>query len=278
MSACHFGGIAYLYEMNYRIESIMRFEELDTRLRIYETAHDLCVMPEMFVVVRLDGRGFTKKTKEVWQLDAPFDIRFHELMVATTKHLMNCGFNVLYGYTQSDEISLLLHPTEDTFGRKLRKINSILAGEASGFFSVTHGQLASFDARVSQLPNVSLIQQYFRWRQEDAHRNSLNAHCYWLLRKQGMGAQQATIQMAGKALEYKHELLYTQGINYNELPTWQKRGTGLYFQQVSKAGFNPKTNMPTTTYRRELFADTELPLGDDYDDFVAQLLSQNLTI
>ena len=41
----------------------MRFEELDTRLRIYETAHDLCVLPEMFIAVRLDGRGFTKKTK-----------------------------------------------------------------------------------------------------------------------------------------------------------------------------------------------------------------------
>lgn len=251
----------------------MRFEELDTRLRVYETAHDLCVMPEMFVVVRLDGRGFTKKTKEVWQLDAPFDNRFHKLMVATTQHLMSCGFNVIYGYTQSDEISLLFHPTEDTFKRKLRKINSVLAGEASGFFSVTHGQLASFDARVSQLPNMSLVQQYFRWRQEDAHRNSLNAHCYWLLRKQGIDANTATVNMAGKALEDKHELLYQHGINYNELPSWQKRGTGVYFTEVHKTGFNPKTNTPTVTQRRELFANTELPLGDAYDAFIAQLLS-----
>lgn len=250
----------------------MRFEELDTRLRIYETAHDLCVMPEMYIVVRLDGRGFTKKTKEVWQLDAPFDSRFHELMVATTKHLMSCGFNVIYGYTQSDEISLLFHPDENTFSRKLRKINSVLAGEASGFFSVTHGQLASFDARVSQLPTVSLVKQYFRWRQEDAHRNSLNAHCYWLLRKQGLQAQAATTQMAGKSLQDKHELLYQYNINYNELPNWQKRGTGVYFTAVNKEGFNPKTNQPTVTYRRELFADTELALGDNYDDFINQLL------
>lgn len=256
----------------------MRFEELDTRLRVYETAHDLCVMPEMFVVVRLDGRGFTKKTKETWQLDAPFDTRFHELIVATTKHLMSCGFNIIYGYTQSDEISLLFHPTEDTFKRKLRKINSVLAGEASGFFSVTHGQLASFDARVSQLPNTSLVQQYFRWRQEDAHRNSLNAHCYWLLRKQGIDSNSATMQMAGKALEDKHELLYQHGINYNELPNWQKRGTGIYFTEVNKTGFNPKSNSPTVTQRRVLIANTDLPLGEKYDAFIAKLLPTDLTI
>lgn len=250
----------------------MRFEDLDTRLRVYETAHDLCVMPEMFIVVRLDGRGFTKKTKEVWQLDAPFDIRFHELMVATTEHLMSCGFKVVYGYTQSDEISLLFHSDENTFSRKLRKINSVLAGEASGFFSVNHGQLASFDARVSQLPTQSLVQQYFRWRQEDAHRNSLNAHCYWALRKQGVNANSATKQMAGKALQDKHELLYKYGINYNELPNWQKRGTGIYFKDISKAGFNPLTNAPTVTSRRELITDINLPIGDAYDEFIIKLL------
>ena len=254
----------------------MRFEELDSRLRIYETAHDLCVLPEMHIVVRLDGRGFTKKTKETWQLDAPFDVRFHELMVATTVHLMDCGFNIVYGYTQSDEISLLLHPTDNTFRRKLRKINSVLAGEASGFFSVTHGQLASFDARVSQLPNLSLVQQYFRWRQEDAHRNSLNAHCYWLLRKQGVDAQTATNEMAGKALNDKHEMLFEHGINYNDLPSWQKRGTGVYYKTVSKQGFNPQLNQPTLTQRRKLVADTQLLLAEAYDDFVAQRITDTL--
>ena len=42
-------------------------------------------------------------------------------MVATVQHLMGCGFAVLYGYTQSDEISLLLRRDESLFGRKLRK-------------------------------------------------------------------------------------------------------------------------------------------------------------
>ena len=36
---------------------------------------------------------------------------------------MQCGFNILYGFTQSDEISLLLHPDDDTFARKTRKLD-----------------------------------------------------------------------------------------------------------------------------------------------------------
>lgn len=59
------------------------------------------------MVARLDGRSFTRLTKEVHQFEAPFDERVREIMVETVKHLMSCGFNVIYGYTQSDEISLL---------------------------------------------------------------------------------------------------------------------------------------------------------------------------
>ena len=38
---------------------------------------------------------------------------------------MTCGFNIIYGYTESDEISLLFHPNENTFNRKQRKLNSV---------------------------------------------------------------------------------------------------------------------------------------------------------
>lgn len=86
----------------------MRFDDLDKRLRQYETAYDFCVPQENFIVVRLDGRGFTRLTKEIWQFEAPFDIRFRDLMAHTVRHLMKCGFNVAYGYSESDEISLLL--------------------------------------------------------------------------------------------------------------------------------------------------------------------------
>lgn len=117
----------------------MRFDDLDKRLRQYETAYDFCVPQENFIVVRLDGRGFTRLTKEIWQFEAPFDIRFRDLMAHTVRHLMQCGFNVAYGYSESDEISLLLRRDDDTFKRKTRKIISVLAGEASAAFSVAHG-------------------------------------------------------------------------------------------------------------------------------------------
>ena len=171
----------------------MKFDDLDQMMRVFETAHDLCVLPGLHMVARLDGRSFTRLTKEVHPFEAPFDLRFRDLMVETAEHLMSgCGFNMVYGYTESDEISLLFGLEEDGFGRKLRKLISILAGEASAKFSLSLGAVAAFDCRISQLPGLELVVDYFRWRSEDAHRNALNAHCYWLLRKQGKGVGEAT--------------------------------------------------------------------------------------
>lgn len=246
----------------------MRFDDLDTRLRIYETAYDFCVPPEQFIVVRLDGRGFTKLTKEIWQFEAPFDVCFRDLMVETTAHLMQCGFNIIYGYTQSDEISLLFHTNDDSFNRKTRKIISILAAEASAKFSVLHGQIATFDARICILPNPKIVEDYFRWRHEDAHRNALNAHCYWMLRKEGENIKKVTNQIKGLSRQEKHDLLFSRDINFNELPSWQKYGTGLYFKDIEKQGFNPKTKEPTVSIRRQIFKDYELALGDDYSNFI----------
>ena len=118
---------------------------------------------------------------------------------------------MLYGYTQSDEISLLVHRDEQTFGRKLRKYESILAGEASAKFALLLGAHAAFDCRISQLPNAELVVDYFRWRSEDAHRNALNGHCYWLLRKQGKSATQATTALLHLSVAQKNELLFQAG-------------------------------------------------------------------
>ncbi len=83
---------------------------------------------------------------------AELDERFRDCMVATVRRLFDCGFGVVYGYTQSGEISLLFGRDEQAFGRKLRKLNSVLAGEASAAFTHELGARAAFDCRVSQLP------------------------------------------------------------------------------------------------------------------------------
>jgi tRNA(His) guanylyltransferase len=255
----------------------MKFDDLDKKMRVYETAADLCVLPGLFMVARIDGRSFTRLTKEVCQFEAPFDERFRDLMVATTKSLMTCGFKVVYAYTESDEISLLFDPTEQVFGRKLRKYNSTLAGEASAQFSVRLGKAASFDCRISQLPSVELVIDYFRWRNEDAARNALNSWCYWTLRKQGLGEQEATKRLLGKSVSQKNELLFQLGINFNELPSWQKRGVGLYWETYHKTALNPLTNVEVVTCRKRIRTTYNLPMKNQYAEFVAAKIPQPQT-
>jgi tRNA(His) guanylyltransferase len=245
----------------------MKFDELDRKMRVFETAHDHRVLPGLFMVARIDGRSFTRLTRERHPFEAPFDVRVRDMMVGTVAHLMDCGFGAVYGYTQSDEISVLFHRDDSSFGRKLRKYESILAGEASAKFSVQLGDLAAFDCRISQLPTEALVIDYFRWRQEDAHRNALGAHCYWLLRKKGMSDRDATSRLEAKSVSYRNELLFTHGINFNDLPSWQKRGVGLYWVSEECAGENPMTREAVVSIRRRLHTEYELPFGDGYAQF-----------
>lgn len=247
----------------------MKIDELEGRMRAFEAILDPTVLPGVFMVARLDGRNFTRLTKELHPFEAPFDRRFHDYMLRTAENLMSgCGVKVGYGYTQSDEISLLFGPDEDGFGRKLRKLLSILSGEASAQFSLLLGATAVFDCRISQLPSVELVVDYFRWRAEDAHRNALNAHCYWLLRRQGRDVGQATEALRGLSASAKNELLFQGGINFNDLPSWQKRGSGLYWEEFARPGENPVTGERVVALRRRICQDLELPVKDAYSMFL----------
>lgn len=250
----------------------MKFETLDKQMRVYEQSLDQCILPEIYIVARLDGRSFTKLTKETCKFEAPFDERFRDMMVNTVKALMECGFNIVYGYTESDEISLLFNKADSTFGRKTRKINSVLAGEASAAFSLQAEIPATFDCRVVPLPTIERVKDYFVWRQEDAHRNSLNSWCYWTLRKEGVSQKDATAMLSGKSVGFKNELLFDRGINYNDLPSWQKRGIGVYYKEVAKNGYNPITNETIETQRRQLFTDYEIMIGEEYGDWVCKFI------
>jgi len=252
----------------------MKFDDLDQKMRVFETANDVCVLPGLFMVARLDGRSFTRLTKEVHQFEAPFDPRFRDLMLETAEHLMSgCGFNMVYGYTESDEISLLFGLEENSFGRKLRKLISILASEGSAKFSLALGSLAAFDCRISQLPSVELVVDYFRWRNEDAHRNALNAHGYWLLRKQGKGVGEATAALKGMSVADKNELLFRHGVNFNDIPLWQKRGVGLYWEEYDRPAENPVMGEKVLARRRRIRRDLELPMKDDYSTFLRKLIA-----
>jgi tRNA(His) guanylyltransferase len=253
----------------------MKFDDLDARMRIFETSHDHCVLPGLFMVARLDGRGFTRLTKELCEFEAPFDERFRDAMAETVEHLMDCGCRIVFGYTESDEISLLFHQGENAFGRKLRKLNSILAGEASAMLSLRLGRVASFDCRISQLPAPREVIDYFRWRNEDAHRNALNAHCYWALRKEGRTAKDADAQLLHQTIAEKNEFLFQRQINFNDLPSWQKRGIGVIWEVFQKNAVNKKTGEAATAERRRLKRIFDLPMKDEYSQFIAQIVSES---
>jgi len=252
----------------------MKFDELDDIMRVFETSHDHCVLPGIYMVARIDGRSFTTLTKAKGKFEAPFDVKFRDLMIETTKHLMNCGFKVIYGFTESDEISLLFDLNIDVFGRKLRKFNSILSGEASSKFTLLFQDLAAFDCRICQLPNKKLVVDYFRWRNEDAHRNALNAHCYWMLRKEGMQKGKATSYIERKSVAEKNDLLFSRGINFNDISNWQKRGIGFYWIEEQKIGFNPKEKKEVITTRNVIKTDLELLMRDEYSAFIWKLLER----
>jgi tRNA(His) 5'-end guanylyltransferase len=72
------------------------------------------------------------------------------------------------------------------------------------------------------------------------------------------------------SISAKNEYLFQHGINFNELPAWQKRGSGVYWQTLEKTGFNPKTCENIKTQRRELWVNTELPVKEMYANWLAQ--------
>ncbi len=37
----------------------MKFDDLDEKMRIFETAHDVCVLPGIHMGARIDGRNFS---------------------------------------------------------------------------------------------------------------------------------------------------------------------------------------------------------------------------
>jgi len=108
-------------------------EEFERAQREREYFHRLTVLPGAWTVLRLDGRGFSGFTQK--QFDKPFDARFSDLMVATTETLLN-ELGAQYAYTESDEISLLLHRGFDLFGRGVdRYVNhgeSVMPGRSCG--------------------------------------------------------------------------------------------------------------------------------------------------
>ena len=253
----------------------MSFKEYDKFMRSFEKSEDRFVDPNLQIVTRLDGQSFSKLTEKSGRFNKPFDDRFHYLMVETTKELVrNSGFNIIYAYTQSDEISLLFSMNDNTFGRKTRKIISTLAAKASVAFSMAFGLSVTFDCRIAPFP-PEMIPEYFNWRQKDSERNSLNNYCYWLLREEN-GRRKAASALKDKTITYKKELLMQYGIDFNKVPAWQKYETGFIFETIKKEGFNPITNEKVEVKRRVLSTNEELATKSEYMKYIRVLQKKDV--
>lgn len=250
----------------------MKGDDFEARQRAREVYHSLTVLPGAWTVIRVDGRSFSRFTEA--RFDKPFDPRFSELMVTTAQALAT-ELGARYAYTESDEISLLFTPAFDLFGRSVEKLVSVSAGIATAAFTHAAGEPAHFDSRLWVGVDVGDVVDYFSWRQADAGRCALNGWCYWTLRKAGQSRRQATRALERTTVADKNELLYTHGINFNDVPAWQRRGVGLWWRTLTRAGHNPMTGDDVTSTRREVVVERDLPMGDAYRDLVAVLATDS---
>jgi tRNA(His) guanylyltransferase len=97
------------------------------------------------------------------------------------------------------------------------------------------------------------------------------------LRQQGQSVRQATAALEGLSVAAKNELLFQAGINFNDLPAWQKRGVGLYWEEYDKIGQNPLTGQTVTAQRRRVKIEQNLPLKHDYERFLRGLIEDALS-
>jgi tRNA(His) guanylyltransferase len=247
----------------------MNPKEFERKMREGECFHSLRLLPNTWAVIRVDGRSFSQFTAA--RFEKPFDERFRDHMLAAARALIS-ELNGVYCYTESDEISLLLPPNWSLFDRELEKTVSISAAIATSTFTLSCGEAAQFDSRVWLGATTVDVIDYFNWRQFDATRCCLNGWVYWTLRGAGMDYSEASKVLEGKSSAWKNEKLFEFGINFNNLPVWQKRGMGLYWKDREIIGVNPITGEQAPALRRYVYENMELPMKEGYSQFLADLL------
>lgn len=189
------------------------------RMKKYESLSESRLCPGLPICVRIDGRAFHTFTRGMVR---PYDKDLIEAMAETTKALVK-ETNACIGYTQSDEISLVLKPMrEPMFDGRIQKLASVLASVATATFNreihkaYPNKPDAVFDCRVFNVPSETEAANTILWREFDATKNSISS------------AAQAVYshgQLLGKSGNQKQAMLLEKDINWNDYPDRYKRGT-----------------------------------------------------
>lgn len=221
--------------------------DLTNRMKeYYEYIPKTKLMRRTPVAIRIDGKAFHTFAMG---FQKPFDEVLIKSMQETTKYLCENIQGCVLGYTQSDEITLILVDYKKLtssawFDYEVQKICSIAASMATMAFnkffennikefsesSECRGidvkyldvykealnKGAMFDARCFNIPKEEVTNLIY-CRQLDASRNSI----------QMLGqANFSHKELQNKSCNYIQDMLMTQkGINWNDLPTYQKRGS-----------------------------------------------------
>lgn len=191
------------------------------------------MIPTLPVIIRLDGNNFHNWTKG---LDRPFDTRLNELMVETTKFLVKES-NAVVGYTQSDEITLVLYSRDRKSSiyndGKKQKILSKLTAKCVNFFNEKrkdllpdHNKIAVFDCRVYQTPTLNDACSQLLWRENDATKNSIS------MLAQSLFSHKELQNLTGSDMQDK--MFVEKGVNWNDMDVRLKRGTYVKRIKTSK--------------------------------------------
>lgn len=210
-------------------------DDLGDRMKGYEAVAKRTFIKRMPVIIRLDGKSFSKLTKPLKKnaslYSDPFHPAFAGMMIDTMNYLCENIQNVAVGYTQSDEITLVLNDwkqftSQQWFGGSQSKIESVAAGMASakftqamiyaGFDTQLKQEFAVFDARAFNIPKEDVTNNFI-WRQQDCIRNSVSMLAqYHFSHKELQG-----ISCRGM----KEKLKNDKGIIWDDLEPWKRNGT-----------------------------------------------------
>lgn len=217
---------------------------LGDRMKAYEAIPKNFLMRRTPVIIRIDGKAFHTFTRG---FEKPFDSIIQTCMEETMKYCCENIQGCVLGFTQSDEISLILCDyqrleTDAWFGYNVQKVVSISASlatfefnralsditanifnkngnefnEKTDFVFGKIDQGAFFDSRCFSLSKEEVC-NYMIWRQRDATRNSI------LGLAQTLYSQKQMEGINTKKLQDK--MLTEKGVNWNDLTTYQKQGS-----------------------------------------------------